>query len=85
MYYYIIIVNYYVGVAMRAGPAHLGATRIRPAQRGLVRPALHIFWPAGLRAGPFFFYIIFFIYFFNYFMIKLLMFKSWETLRSSQN
>jgi len=31
----------WVGAAMRVGPTHLGRARIRPAQRGLARPALH--------------------------------------------
>jgi len=44
-------------------------------------PVPHIRWPAGPRTGPFFF----FFYFVIFFMIKLSMFKNWETLRSSQN
>jgi len=51
---------------MRAGLARLGPARIRSAQRGLTRPAPHTPWPAGSRAGPFFFF----------FMIKLSMFKN---------
>jgi len=36
-----------VGVAMWASPTRLGPTHIKPAQRGLARPAKHSTWPAG--------------------------------------
>jgi len=78
-----------LGMAMRADSTRLGPTRIRLAQRGLARLAPHTL--CGLKtlarpayslarrpAGrPTFFFLIF--------MIKLSMFKNWETLRSSQN
>jgi len=78
---------------MQAGPTRLGPTRIRPAQRGLARPAPHTLCgpktlarPAyHLARGPSGRHVFFNYYFFKIFMIKLSMFKNWETLRSSQN
>jgi len=77
---------------MRAGLARLGPARIRPVQHGLACPVPHTLCglktlarPAySLARGPARFFFNFLI-FFLIFMIKVSMFKDWETLRSSQH
>jgi len=76
---------------MRAGPTYFGSARIRSTHRGLDRPTSHnlcglqsLVRPAPhLTREPTGWLVFFF--FFLIFMIKLSMFKNWETLRSSQN
>jgi len=87
-----------LGVAMWVGPTRLGSARIRTPQCELACPAPHTLsglqtlahlaysLVRGPRAGLLFFYFFYFFYFFLLFfifMIKLSMFKNWETLRSS--
>jgi len=41
-----------LGMAMRADPAYLGSAHIRPAQRGLARPAPTPYTLCGLQTLP---------------------------------
>ena len=65
------------GNAGRSGSARLDPVCIRPAKHGLARPVSHTPWPAGPQADP--------LLVFLFFMIKLVVFKNWKTLKSSQN